>query len=197
MTDKKGRVIRHHKERSDDGKGFSRLIAGKRFRLPAGVSSHEADLRFGLIERLWVDNEFFCRQHHLEFEWTYIALWAAEQIRIGIPRIPQPPIDDVLASFGDSSWPRELQHIVDERTDETLRTNYPSKIDDLYWDEAKAFFEFLCDSFPTVNWLLPETHAGDVINFHEKQARSSIERLAQAKNHTDFPSFPPPLKSIT
>ena len=88
----------------------------------------------------------------------------------------------VLASFGDSEWPRELQEIVDKRTDETLRTHYPSRIDDLYWDEGKAFFEFLCDSFPAVNWLLPESHAEDVIRFHEKQARSSIERLAQAKS---------------
>ena len=31
------RIIRRHRRRTDDGKGFRRLIAGQRFRLPAGV----------------------------------------------------------------------------------------------------------------------------------------------------------------
>lgn len=191
MADRTGRVTRRHKSRKSDGKGVRLFLAGERFRVPAGVSSIDAELRFLLIHRLWADNEGFCRRHSLEMTWTYIALWAAERIRLGVPRIPLPPIDDVLASFGDSNWPRELQVIVDERTDETLRTLYPSKIDDLYWDEGKAFFEFLCDSFPSVNWLLPESHAGEVISFHEKQARSSIERLAQAKNQAPpHPSTP-------
>lgn len=182
MADEKGRTTRRHKRRKDDGKGPRLFLAGVRFRVPASVSSQEAELRFALINRLWVDNESFCRRYSLEFEWTYIALWAAERIRIGVPKIPLPPIDDVLASFGESAWPRELQDIVDQRTDDTLRTNYPSTIDGLHWDEGKAFFEFLCDEFPTVNWLLPESHADDVISFHEKQARLSLDRLAQAKS---------------
>ena len=97
MADKKGRTTRRHKRRKDDGKGLRHFIAGKRFRVPAGVSSKDADLRFLLIDRLWADNEIFCRRHSLNFEWTYIALWAAERIRIGVPRIPLPPIDDVLS----------------------------------------------------------------------------------------------------
>ncbi len=104
MAEENGRVVRRHKQRSDDGKGLRRLIAEKRFRLPVGVSGPEAEQRFLLIERLWRDNEAFCRKIHRETQWTEIALWAAESIRHGTPRIPMPPIDDILASYGESPW---------------------------------------------------------------------------------------------
>ena len=65
MSDDSKKVIRHHRRRSDDGKGLRRLIAGKRFRLPSGGSGLEADQRFLLIERLWRDNEAFCLKNWL------------------------------------------------------------------------------------------------------------------------------------
>ena len=182
MSDDSKRVIRHHRKRSDDGKGLRRLIAGKRFRLPSGVSGHEADQRFLLIERLWRDNESFCRKNWLDPAWTDSALWAADQIRNGIARIPLPPIDDILASYGDSPWPISIRLIIDRLTDETLRTRYPASVDGLEWDEAKTFFDKLSEAFPSVNWLLPVPHSQEIIDSHERQARWSLEKLAQAKN---------------
>ena len=182
MADENERIIRRHKHRSDDGKGLRRLIAGKRFRLPAGVSSQEADQRFLMIERLWRDNEAFCHKIDREAQWTDIALWAAEKIRHGVPRIPVPPIDDILASYGESPWPMNIRIIVDRFTDETLRTRYPATVDGLDWDEARTFFDNLSDAFPSVNWLLPSPHSDSIIASHEQQARWSIDKLAQAQN---------------
>lgn len=182
MAEENGRVVRRHKQRSDDGKGLRRLIAEKRFRLPVGVSGPEAEQRFLLIERLWRDNEAFCREIHRAAQWTEIALWAAESIRHGTPRIPLPPIDDILASYGESPWPISIRLIIDRFTDETLQTRYPATVDGLEWDEVRTFFDSLSESFPSVNWLLPLPQADSIIASHERQARWSIERLAQAKN---------------
>lgn len=63
MTEKNGRVVRRHKRRKVDGKGLRLFLADERFRLPAGVSSQEAEIRFTLINRLWEDNESSCRRH--------------------------------------------------------------------------------------------------------------------------------------
>src|SRR5688572_24612177 len=99
------RVIRRHKRRTDDGKGLRRLIAGRRFRMPVGVTPLEAESRFLTIERVWRDNETFCRRIGRELDWTGIALWAAESYRKGDLGVVLPPIDDVLSSYGDSEWP--------------------------------------------------------------------------------------------
>jgi hypothetical protein len=42
MTTNGRQVIRRHKNRTDDGKGFRRMIAGKRFRTPKEVGKDEA-----------------------------------------------------------------------------------------------------------------------------------------------------------
>ena len=95
-----GRQIRRHKKRTDDGKGQRRLIAGKRFRLPVGISSKEVDDRFLLIERLWRDNEEFCYRNLLEAEWTEIALWAADHMSKGVVKWQLPAIhsEKIVAS---------------------------------------------------------------------------------------------------
>lgn len=77
MSEFEGRVIRRHKRRSDDGKGIRRLIAGRRFRAPAGIDSREAEQRFLKIEALWRDNEEFCLRIGRPPQWTDIAVWAA------------------------------------------------------------------------------------------------------------------------
>ena len=156
MSGPKGRPIRRHKQRTDDGKGVRRLIAGKRFRTPAGVSTREADQRFSRIEDLWRDNETFCRRIGREPEWTEIALWAADVLRKGELRAPLPPIDDFLWSFGDCKWPANIQIVIDHYTDEDASCHYPATVDGLTWDEAKKFFDIVVEQFPSVNWLLPE-----------------------------------------
>src|SRR5262245_37629817 len=85
------RIVRRHKRRSDDGKGVRRLIAGKRFRLPARTPLREAEHRFVLLEKLWHDNEAFCRRIKRDLAWTDITLWAADHICKGATRIPLPP----------------------------------------------------------------------------------------------------------
>ena len=182
MANQNERVIRRHKRRSDDGKGIRRLIADKRFRVPAGVSSQEADQRFLLIERLWRDNEAFCARIRRQPEWTYIALWAADQLKNGVVRIPLPPTDDILCSYWESPLPIDLRLIIDRHTDDDAGTQYPPSVDGFESDDAKVIFDILCEAFPCVNWILPEQHAEHVIKSHEKQARWSLGKLAQAKN---------------
>ena len=182
MSGLKGHSIRHHKRRTDDGKGVRRMIAGQRFRSPAGVGIHEANQRFSRIEELWQDNEAFCQQIGRDPEWTDIALWAAEHLRKGELRIPLPPLDDILASYGDQDWSVRLNLIVDRYTDEQAACHYPRTIDGLPWSEAKTFYEVVSEAFPSVHWVLPAPIHEKVVDFHETAARFSLERLAEAKN---------------
>lgn len=76
------------------------MVAGRRFRTP-GVSGREADQRFSRIEDLWRDNEAFCRNTRQDPVWTDVALWAADWLRKGEMRVVLPPLDDLLASYGD------------------------------------------------------------------------------------------------
>lgn len=91
MSHSKTPLLRRHRQRSDDGKGIRRLIAGKRFRVPAGTSPRESDHRFLLLEKLWQENEAFCRRIGRDVAWTDIALWAANHICKGATRVPLPP----------------------------------------------------------------------------------------------------------
>jgi hypothetical protein len=184
MSVPNGKAVRKHKRRTDDGKGVRRLIAGKRFRTPAGVSTREADQRFSRIEDLWRDNEEFCQRIGRHQEWTEIALWAADKLRKGELRIPLPPIDDILWSFGDRKWPATIQLVIDRYTDDDAACHYPTTVDGLTWDEAKKFFDIVVEQFPSVNWLLPETHAGEIVNSHESAARWSLGQLAVAKDQS-------------
>lgn len=182
MNTEDRRVIRRHKKRTDDGKGQRRYIAGERFRLPAGLESREVEHRFLLMEKIWSDNEAFCIHIGREPVWTDIALWAANCIKKGDARIPLPPIDDILASYGDARWNTRIQLIIDRRTDDELRTNYPPTVDGLEWDEALAMFDVLCERFPSVNWQVPAAHSNEIIRSRETQARWSLEQVALVKN---------------
>jgi hypothetical protein len=163
MSVPRGKTVRRHKKRTDDGKGVRRLIAGKRFRTPAGVSTREADQRFSRIEDLWRDNEKFCHRIGRDHDWIEVALSAADGLRKGELRITLPSIDDILLSFGDSQWPATIQLVIDRYTDDTAATHYPATVDGLTSSEAKKIFDFVVDQFPSVNWIIPETHAEEII----------------------------------
>ena len=134
------KVIRRHRRRTDDGKGVRRLIAGKRFRAPAGVDPKTAEQRFARIEDVWRDNDDLCRKTQQPPHWTHVALWAAEHIRKGTLRIPLPPIDDILASYDENepNWPVGLKIVIDQYLDvATMTYHYPPLVEGLTWDEAK------------------------------------------------------------
>lgn len=153
------KIIRRHKKRTDDGKGLRRMIAGRRFRLPAGLSSQEADRRFGWIEELWTDNESFCKKSDIEIVWTDIALWAAESFRKGERRVPVPPIDEILPTFEGVEWPDKLRRVIDDYTDDRAECHYPPTLDGFAsWKTAKDIFDVVSEAFPSVPWGLPETH---------------------------------------
>jgi hypothetical protein len=171
MSASKRRTVRRRKQRTDDGKGLRRMIAGRRFRVPQGVGDREADQRFSRIEDLWRDNEAFCQRIRREVEWTDIALWAAEHLRRGELRIPIPPIDEILPSYEGCEWPTDLRHIIDRYTDETAACHYPPTVDGLERDEAQKVYDILSNSFPSVNWLLPAAHSKEIIRSHESASR--------------------------
>ncbi len=198
MSNLDGRIIRRHKRRSDDGKGIRRLIAGRRFRATAGVDPREAEQRFLKIEALWRDNEQFCSRIGRPPQWTDIAIWAAEALRKGEVRVSLPPIDDILASYEECGYPETLNQIVWRHTDEQLVCHCPPTVDrhGLTWDEAKHFYDVVSDAFPSVNWLLPEHHATEIMQSHEQQARWSLNQLAKAKNQAS-PDPTTPLVSGT
>lgn len=182
MSDLDGRVIRRHRQRTDDGKGLRRLIAGRRFRAPAGVETREADYRFSRIEALWRDNEQFCLQAQRPADWTPIATWAAEHIRKGDPRVPLPSIEDILATFGK----RESGFNLIVRKHQEEESACPVTVNDLNWEEASFFYDVVSRTFPSANWLLPTAHAELIVAIREGWARNGLESLAKAKNE------PPP-----
>jgi len=182
MQDDHARIVRRHRKRTDDGKGLRRYIAGKRFRLTAGVDGREADERFQRIEALWRDNENFCRKEKRSTDWTETALWAAEFLRRGALRVPLPPIDDILDSYGHLDWPDELSRLLGRYIEDGLPQ--PKTADDLSWDGAKVVHEIVSGNFPSVNWLGPTCHAVEIIASHERAARGNIERYSRLTEQT-------------
>jgi len=181
MSNVKVRRRKKSSRGAGDGKGDRRMIAGKRFRTPGLPPGDESSRRLDRIDQLWLENEAFCNRVRRDVEWTDIALWAADALRHGKVRIPLPSIDDVLASFGDAPYRIDIKHIIDRYTDDTLACNYPPEIEGLSWDEAKKFYDQLSEFFPSINWCLPERHSQEILDSHEKQARYSIERFADAQ----------------
>ena len=175
------RTVRRHKRRTDDGKGLRRMIAGRRFRVPAGIEAREAEKRFARIEDVWRDNESYCRDLGRDAEWTEIALWAAEAIRRGELRVPLPRMDDILSSFGSSDWPHRLTMIIEHYTSDDGSCHYPRTVDGLEFDQVMHLHDVVSERFPTVNWLLPEAHSDDIVKFHENAAKWSLRRVANAK----------------
>lgn len=176
---------RRRKQRTDDGKGDRRMIAGKRFRTPSATGL-EADKRFERIDDVWRDNETFCRKKlKKEPHWNHIALWAAESIRKGVMRVPLPPIDDILPTFdeADCDWPQMLKMIIGRHTDEEYVSHYTPTVDGLAAEEAISIYEIVSDAFPSVNWVLPKPHAEAHVKGREQNARWSLEQLAKAKNN--------------
>ena len=110
-----------------------------------------------------------------------MGLWAADRLRVGKSRIPLPPIDELLASFGDGEWHIQIKLIIDRYTTDDAACQYPPTVDELLWDEARTFYDVISDLFPSVNWVLPEQHSEKVIRFHETAARYSIEQLSKAE----------------
>lgn len=108
------RIIRSHRNRIDDGKGYRRYIAGQRSRLSARV------------EDLWRENEAFCRHVGRAVGWTYLALQAAEHFRRGEPLVPLPPTDEILASYdsreGFGRWDAKIGLIIHLRMGEDAAT---------------------------------------------------------------------------
>ncbi len=178
MSDPDERIIRRHRRRTDDGKGYRRLIAGRRFRLPAGLDAREAERRFLLIEALWRDNQNFCRQFDCELDWVEIALWAADHVRRGQLRVPLPPFDYIASSIAFGDWPIRLELILRRHTDDHGNWTIPETIDALTWDEALTFHEALSRLFPSVNWLLPERHKDVILDSSTQAARHAVERLS-------------------
>lgn len=196
------RIIRRHKARKDDGKGLRRFIAGQRFRLPTDVSQKEAEQRFLRLEELWEDNEHFCQGIGRRPHWTYIALFAAESIRKGELRVSIPPVDYVLASFGDSDYAIDIKcvmdhYLIEDETGNVFDLKYPKTVDGMEWDEAKKFYEFLSHRFPSVNWVLPDIHrvevgghpAPDHLKQYEEEASLSLTQCCHGTCDNPFRSF--------
>ena len=143
-------------------------------------------MRFDRIESLWRDNETFCRHVGREVGWTYLALWAAEYLRKGETLVPPPPTDDILASYdsteGFGRWDAEIGLIINHRMGTEAANPYPETMDEFRWNEALTFHRTVRSHFPSVNWLLPERHKDRIIETHEAQARSSMERLCEVRN---------------
>ena len=175
MSESTGKVIRRHRRRTDDGKGVRRLIAGRRFRAPAGVDAKTADQRFSRIEDVWRDNEQFCVQFGRPAEWTPIPTWAAEHILKGHARVPLPSNGDFVATFG------KLETSL-------LFSKYrpggeiPGTIDEPTSEEVNAVYDCVSRFFPSVNWLLPPVHSQVIVAIREEQARDSLTRFARAKD---------------
>ena len=114
------KIIRRHRRRKDDGKGLRRMVAGKRFRLPADVDDREADRRFGWIEDLWLDNARFCRraQGNCSFNIVFHAI-GKMNLEINVSKKPVNTIIKTYISPPDSS--KKLIRLLEIRVDPQSR----------------------------------------------------------------------------
>lgn len=176
------RVIRHHKKRTDDGKGFRRMIAGRRFRMPPETTEHEANRRFARIEDLWHDNEAFCQKTGHSLDWTKIALWAADFIRKGEMQVPLPPIDDILRSYeSKSQWCLSMAGTFGKKRYKDDDSEYPKTVDEMSWVDADVLHGVLSRNFPSVNWQLPAPHVEQIIRSYQDDAQLMLEHVARMK----------------
>lgn len=105
---------------------------------------------------------------------------------MGETLVPLPPTDDILASYdsteGFGRWDAKIGMIINHRMGKEAADAYPETMDEFRWNEALTFHRTIKSHFPSVNWLLPEGHRDRIIQTHEAQARSSMERLSEVRN---------------
>lgn len=176
MSQVSNRIIRRHKTRSDDGKGERRYIAGRRFRCPKGTSKQEADRRFLLIEQLWRDNEAFCQRKDRPVEWNDLVSDVADIIRQGSKRVPLPDLDALFEYFPDEPHVSAISRFSIENEDQVQH----GEVDDLEFDLVMNVFDLCHRYFPSVPWQLPHRQQAEIADYHERQARHSTRRFAEA-----------------
>lgn len=176
MSEASSRIIRRHKTRKDDGKGARRYIAGWRFRCPKGVSQQEAERRFLLIEQLWRDNEVFCHRTNRPVEWNTFVSTVADIIRRNGRRVPLPDLDALFEFFPDEPEVAAINRFIIENEDQAGA----GEVDDLDFEFVMDVFNLCYRYFPSVPWELPPRQQVEIAASHERQARYSTRKFAQA-----------------
>ena len=176
MSESNSRIIRRHRRGKDDGKGERRHIAGKRFRCPKGTSRQESDRRFLLIEQLWRDNEAFCQRTGRPVEWNSLVSNLADTIRLGNGRVPLPDLDTLFEYFPDEPEISAINRFSIEDEDQIQS----GEVDDLDFDLVMNVFDLCHKHFPSVPWQLPRRHQAEIAATHERQARHSTKKFAEA-----------------
>ncbi|WP_145346154.1 hypothetical protein [Rosistilla ulvae] len=116
-----------------------------------------------------------------EAQWSPLALWVAEQIRLGIRPITLPPLTELLPSIYRSKH-------VDYRFGfftqlfSGPRDSHPPTIDDLSWQDAFKLLNRLTAAYPSVPWTMSQQHIDDTARFHEQVAREAIVTTAKVRS---------------
>ena len=143
---------------------------------PKGTSRQETDRRFLLIEQLWRDNEAFCQRHDRPVEWNSLVSDLADAIRLGKGRVPLPNLDTLFEYFPDQPEISVISRFIIENEDEVQQ----GEVDDLDFDLVMNVFDLCHRYFPSVPWQLPPRQQTEVAASHERQARHSTRKFAEA-----------------
>jgi hypothetical protein len=115
-------------------------------------------------------------------DWSPLALWIAEQIKLGYKPIPLPPWDKLIASVCNNDkvefrfcfLTQLLQRPVELRPNQTEQL--PAQI-------ALLLLRRLTQIYPSIPWTMSEHQIHHVAELHEKQARELIQVVTEVRGN--------------
>ena len=116
-----------------------------------------------------------------EAEWSPLALWIAEQLKLGVQPVPLPPLQELLESvYQDSRVDYRFGHFA--RLFLEPSDSHPPTIDDLDWQDALKLLNRLTEVYPSVLWKMPQHHIDNTADFYEHVARRAIHTTAEVRS---------------
>lgn len=118
--------------------------------------------------------------------WSPLALWIAEQIRLGVQPVRLPPWSELIASV---CWDGKIEFRFRCLADIMLQPSeaHPSRTEQLSSRDALALHRSLMRVFPSVPWAMHEHQIEEVVRIHEQQARESLSAVADIKPDATHP----------
>jgi hypothetical protein len=119
--------------------------------------------------------------HQGAADWSPLALWIAEQIKLGVRPLPLPPWSELTASLtreGRVDYRFEpLAHRLAGPPECRL-----SSTDQLTWQDALQLLNRLTGAYPSVAWSLPAHHMEEAARAQEQIARKAIVTAAHVRS---------------
>ncbi len=116
-----------------------------------------------------------------QVSWTPLALWIAEQVKLGVRPVPLPPFDTLIDSVAKGTW-IDTRFVSFGFIAQDSPDKLPVKGEDLRWQEALLLLKRLSEAYPSVAWAMSERHIDEASRHHERDARHAISIAAKVRS---------------